>query len=173
LGKPVDVGITSLVVALNASGFPTTASCEGHLNWGIPAPWVDVRPKPIRESAALRQELNTIDAAIETIERGESDTAALDALCEKRRLLSVDVRRPTLNLAHDLMTLLAAFYRGRRVPYDQMIALNVRFIGFRVQCFGSEVQDIAPSVEKTATLERYQAEMHAFAAFLHVISSDH
>jgi hypothetical protein len=166
LGKPVDAGIKSLVTALNARGFPTTASCEGHLDWGIPAPWVEVRPAPTREGAALRQELNTIDTEMETIERGESDTAALDVLCEKRRLLSAKVRRPTLDLARDLMTLLAAFYRDRCVPYDQMISLNVRFIGFRMQCHGSELQDIAAGAEKTVNLERYQAEMYAFAAFL-------
>jgi hypothetical protein len=169
LGKPVDAGIKSLVTALNASGFPTTASCEGHLDWGIPAPWVDVQPAPTREGVALRQELNTIDAEIETIERDDPDAAALDALYEKRRLLSADVRRPTLVLARCLMTRLTAFYRGRPVSYDQMISLHVRFIGFRMQCHGGELQDIAAPAEKTANLERYQAEMHALAAFLHHI----
>jgi hypothetical protein len=166
LGKPVDAGIKSLVIALNAHGFPTTASCQGHLDWGIPAPWVDVRPEPTRESDARRRELNSIDTEIETIERGESDTAVLDVLCEKQRLLSTEVRRPTLNFARDLMTLLATFYRDRRVPYDQMISLHVRFIGFRMQCHGSELQDIVAPAEKAANLGRYQAEMHAFTAFL-------
>jgi hypothetical protein len=166
LGKPVDADIKPLVIALNASGLPTTASYEGHLNWGVPAPWVDVRPDPTRESAALRRELNSIDTEIETIERGDSDAAALDVLGEKRRLLSAKIRLPTLNLARNLMTLLAAFYRDRCVPYDQTISLHVRFIGFRMQCHGTVLQDIAMPAEKIANLQRYQEEMHTFAAFL-------
>ena len=166
LGKPVDAGIKSLVLALNASGFPTTASCEGHLDWGIPAPWVDLGPWPTPESVAHRRELRALDEEIESIARDAPNTAVLDELYEKRRLLSAHIRRPTLVLAHPLMALLAAFYGGRRVPYDQMISLHLRVIGMRMQCHGSEVQDIALPAEKTATLERYRAEMQTFAAFL-------
>ncbi len=44
LGKPVDPGIRDTVAALNLLGFPTSQSCEGHVNargHGLPAPWVD------------------------------------------------------------------------------------------------------------------------------------
>jgi hypothetical protein len=64
------------------------------------------------------------------------------------------------------MVLLATFYGGRRVPYDQMISLHLRFIGMRMQCHGSDVQDIATPAEKAANLQRYRAEMQTFAAFL-------
>ena len=40
LGKPIDPGIFALVVALNMAGIPTSQSCEGHLGWGLPYPWV-------------------------------------------------------------------------------------------------------------------------------------
>jgi hypothetical protein len=166
LGKPVDAGIKSLVIALNASGFPTTASCEGHLDWGIPAPWVDVSPSPTPQSVAHRREVSTLDEEIETIARAAPNATVLDELCEKRRLLSADVRRPTLVLAHHLVALLATFYGGRRVPYDQMISLHLRVIGMRMQGHGSEVQDIATPAEKVANLERYRAEMQTFVAFL-------
>jgi hypothetical protein len=42
LGLGIDEGIFDPVVALRAHGFNTTASCEGHLRWGKPAPWVDI-----------------------------------------------------------------------------------------------------------------------------------
>lgn len=42
LGKPIDTGIFDTVVALNMLGVPTRASCEGHLEWGLPYPWIDV-----------------------------------------------------------------------------------------------------------------------------------
>ncbi|HWS85052.1 MAG TPA: hypothetical protein VN207_12430 [Ktedonobacteraceae bacterium] len=40
LGKRIDIGIMGLVLALNAYGIKTTASCEGHLDHGNPYPWV-------------------------------------------------------------------------------------------------------------------------------------
>lgn len=29
-------------MALNALGIATTQSCEGHLNWGVPYPWIHI-----------------------------------------------------------------------------------------------------------------------------------
>ncbi len=42
LGLGIDAGIFNSVVALRAQGFNTTASCEGHLQWGEPAPWIEI-----------------------------------------------------------------------------------------------------------------------------------
>lgn len=40
LGRRIDLGVMGLVLALNASGVRTTASCEGHMDHGHPFPWV-------------------------------------------------------------------------------------------------------------------------------------
>jgi hypothetical protein len=45
LGTPIDDGIFDTVVALNILGFVTSMSCEGHLDHGLPYPWVDVTNK--------------------------------------------------------------------------------------------------------------------------------
>lgn len=42
LGKPIDEGIFDTVVALNMLGVTTKQSCEGHIGWGAPYPWVSV-----------------------------------------------------------------------------------------------------------------------------------
>jgi hypothetical protein len=42
LGKEIDAGILETVVALNMHGIATRASCEGHLNWGVPHPWIEI-----------------------------------------------------------------------------------------------------------------------------------
>jgi hypothetical protein len=44
LGKHIDPKIKRMVVALTVYGIKTTASCEGHLNWGYSYPWVDCEP---------------------------------------------------------------------------------------------------------------------------------
>lgn len=42
LGLSIDPRILDTVVALQFHGFPTDASCEGHLDHGRPAPWVEI-----------------------------------------------------------------------------------------------------------------------------------
>jgi len=41
LGKTIDPWIKPLVVLFNHNKVVTTASCEGHENWGEPFPWID------------------------------------------------------------------------------------------------------------------------------------
>lgn len=42
LGLPIDDLIKPAVVALRLWGFPTSASCQGHTDWGLPYPWIDI-----------------------------------------------------------------------------------------------------------------------------------
>lgn len=45
LGQPIDQGIKETCAAFIVNGLPTTQSCEGHLNEGVPYPWVDIGPE--------------------------------------------------------------------------------------------------------------------------------
>jgi len=51
LGKGLDGKIKDTVIALQVNGFNTRQSCEGHIDWGCGAPWVDVQapgePEPL------------------------------------------------------------------------------------------------------------------------------
>ncbi|HEY4033549.1 MAG TPA: hypothetical protein VGL94_06245 [Ktedonobacteraceae bacterium] len=40
LGMPIDQGILETVIVLNLLGITTKQSCEGHMDHGIPAPWI-------------------------------------------------------------------------------------------------------------------------------------
>lgn len=42
MGEHIDGNIKKIVIALRMAGFPTSSSCEGHTNWGLPYPWVEV-----------------------------------------------------------------------------------------------------------------------------------
>src|ERR1019366_1216693 len=42
LGFLIDTNIRETIVALNLSGMPTSASCEGHTDRGRGAPWITV-----------------------------------------------------------------------------------------------------------------------------------
>lgn len=48
IGKTIDAGIKETVIALKVNGFATIASCEGHLDHGLPFPWVDIA-SPVTE----------------------------------------------------------------------------------------------------------------------------
>jgi hypothetical protein len=92
LGMPVDEGIAETVACLRALGFRTSASCEGHLDWGEALPWVrfDLRFTPAQwrryvaasegatagELAALLEEVRTP----EELRRLERVRADLDEL---------------------------------------------------------------------------------------------
>lgn len=52
-GLPVDEDIKKTVVALNALNFETIQSCEGHLDWGLPYPWVSLRPDQNNETLTI------------------------------------------------------------------------------------------------------------------------
>lgn len=43
LKMPIDKGIRETVIVLNVLGFTTSMSCEGHLDRGLPYPWVDIK----------------------------------------------------------------------------------------------------------------------------------
>src|SRR4051794_2537985 len=42
LGRPLDSGVKEIVAALNIIDIPTSASCEGHIDRGKGAPWLEV-----------------------------------------------------------------------------------------------------------------------------------
>jgi hypothetical protein len=42
LGKKIDPGILETVVAFNMLGIATLQSCEGHIGWGVPYPWISI-----------------------------------------------------------------------------------------------------------------------------------
>src|SRR5437879_4971634 len=54
VGLEIDRGILDTVVSLNVMGVNTTASCEGHMDHGTHAPYVDTSA---RKAVALEQQL--------------------------------------------------------------------------------------------------------------------
>jgi len=75
LGYSIDPEIKGTVVALNAWELPTSASCEGHMDHGIPVPWVDIK------------------APNEPRERFEGDIKLSEEIAKKYNISPEDVRR--------------------------------------------------------------------------------
>src|SRR5690242_7631903 len=54
LGKKIDPGILETVVAFNLLGIVTLQSCEGHIGWGVPYPWISIEADMRQKSLLYR-----------------------------------------------------------------------------------------------------------------------
>jgi hypothetical protein len=172
LGKELDAGILETVVALNALGFSTTQSCEGHLNWGIAAPWVDIKSNKIDQATIDEATflLNRAEALDIQLEMASEVTEEMDnevsLAWEEYHKTSKERHRHVFELQAALQRLLGRFYADRRPEYDVIITLERMGDGFRLQSQGAEVQAIQPDELRAEKLLAYQAEMRAFTEFL-------
>ena len=89
LGKHIDAGIKEGVVALNVLDINTHSSCEGHLERGIAAPYIDIDAKLSKEEEEqFRELLNTREQNRERFKelRDDIDRRNLE---EQRKILPV------------------------------------------------------------------------------------
>ncbi len=107
LGEPVDEKIEATVVMFNAFGLRTTQFCEGHADYGEPAPWVEVYPEvPAEENWQKNEELR-------------------NKVLKEKQDLEIKAER-----------LFQEFYRARYVPDEVQLKLEPIAYGFRVQSTG-------------------------------------
>lgn len=152
LGKEIDGGIKETVVALWVHGFTTTASCEGHIGWGEPAPWVDIGEAPSKEILKLVQKnpSKTIDDLV--------------AIPQVRQLNAKNLQE-----AERILKILDEFYKSRSVPIHQRLTIStVNLYGeFRLEPYGVRLRWLyRGSKEEADRLKIYQEEMKAFTEFL-------
>src|SRR5690606_5354307 len=125
------------VAALNLLGINTSASCEGHLDWGLAGPWIDTQSS-IDTSDLQDQQFKKFDIA-EAADKNNTPKDEVDALFQEAHALTKAIRRPHLEEAEKLMNLLSEFYQNRQVPFDVQLSL-VRFgPGMRLQNQGIEL----------------------------------
>ncbi|BCX15756.1 MAG: hypothetical protein KatS3mg097_648 [Candidatus Parcubacteria bacterium] len=157
LGNPIDEGIKETVIALRIFGLETTGSCEGHLERGLPYPWVDIGTDPPEDWDPNIQD-------------------------ETQRKIEAEWKRKNFQQREKIIDLLNEFYRKRleQGEFDyqsQLIISDIGiFGGFRFQSLGastfelkverlrSEAEEIAPEIQQE--FERYRQEMQSFTQFL-------
>lgn len=163
LGLGIDPGIFKTVVVLNALGFHTQQSCEGHLDHGKPAPWITIlsldADMPRRKAARLF-------AQGEQVEQEQGIEAASDLYAEANRL-----RREAETLhareKQRLLDYLAAFYSTSRPSYDRTLIVYERTPACSIlESQGASILFGEPEIIQIQKLREYQEEMRAFATFL-------
>lgn len=150
LGKKIDPGIKDAVIGLKAAGINTVASCEGHIDHGMPAPWIQ------------------IEAPNEPKERfvGTRDSSLTEETAEYKKW-----REETRKLVERTGSLLEEFYKDRDALPEVRLQIS-NYGGFRIHNGGADyrrkLKDVA-NEEKAALatrIQKYQAEMQEFAKFL-------
>ncbi|HUC31094.1 MAG TPA: hypothetical protein VMR99_00185 [Candidatus Paceibacterota bacterium] len=149
LEKPIDEGIKEGVIALNVFDINTAASCEGHIDRGTYAPWINIQAEIPRD---LIEEIGELSK---------------DREGNKVRLkeISKDIERRNLEEQKKVFAHLELFYQNREAPFHKRLAMGYSGLG-RLQSQGAELQKIEDAETRKERLKEYQEEMNAFISFL-------
>lgn len=158
-GTKIDPGIMNAVIACNAVGINTTASCEGHLDWGCAHPWIRAGVTGIDD---LEEELHQ---ALKASQNATEDNR--ERLCDEYYAIAARVQKIHVQEELKLTKYLDAFYKQHEMHYDSHLIIDRTISGECIlQSHGADLQGIREPDEKAKKLKEYQAEMQAFAEFL-------
>lgn len=147
LGKEIDPGIKETIVALAVLGIETARSCEGHIDWGTEAPYVDVESKEALDLKIRLKEAKDSEAELQRIKE--------------------EIKQKNLKEREKVMSYFSDFYKERNVPYDRRLIINSMALGLsRIESQGASLQKIRSEEIKKAKLQEYQGEMKMFTDFL-------
>lgn len=139
LGKGIDPEIKQSVVALKAFEFPTSQSCEGHLEGehGSSFPWVEIyapAPEGWREGDEKKKEW----------------------------------KEQNLREQQKMIGLMEEFYKDRDPNFDARLSFDRigAFGGFRIQSLGANTMELLSSEQIQEKHKNYRKEMQDFTEFL-------
>lgn len=158
LGCPIDGGILETVVALNLLGFWTSQSCEGHLDEGLPYPWIDFH---LGECPAWYEQ-----AQEEVCREGQS--AEEEEVAINRLMKRVASYHHEIHPYTRLLALLDTFYQAKADSLeDWWIIVHCIHPGYYRICSAcGYVADTWSEEICVHNLKRAQTEMQAFTVFL-------
>jgi len=183
LGHPIDPGIKETVIALNVLGLPTIASCEGHTDHGISAPWVEIAlPGEPEEHFAGEKKIyeeiaKKYGVPFEDVKRGTHAEAWLAALREASKNQETTEHLAWQKANTELMRtkiipLLEEFYKDRVVSDAVRISVSEGIGAFRIYNGGHDYAPVPEPITEgarralAARIKIYRAEMAAFAEFV-------
>ncbi len=181
LGMGIDPKIKKAVIVLNLLGFETQQSCQGHMDWGLPYPWVSfntITPE-IQKLDSELQEVRRLIAQKEgelqkkypTLSLGEAmrkeESPERNKLYKKTHLLYDKMEELSRSKIAQLKDLITAFYKKHHIDLDNELYIDDKvFPSYRLHSLGGDWQVIRTKDEQMKKLEAYQKEMDAFVDFL-------
>jgi hypothetical protein len=162
IGKPIDEGILETVVALNALDIPTSMSCEGHLDHGLPYPWIDVStPSFVKDDTPEITEILELQRRLLELRREQEKDINMQQLRLESEKLDLQRR-------HKLFGYLSDFYKKREVPFDRIITFEHK----RIRSQGGAYLPLLSEDERAKKMNEYADEMRDFTDFLKSIYFD-
>jgi hypothetical protein len=163
IGMPIDKGILETVVALNALDIRTSMSCEGHLDHGLPYPWVDVE---LTESP--RNQSDPPEIAIIRVNIRELQMQIFKSTTPEMKQKQQEEQRVQLEERFKLFKVLSEFYQGRAVSFDRIITIEHG----RIRSQGGDYLPLLIEDERAKKMNEYRDEMRDFTDFLKTIYFD-
>jgi hypothetical protein len=176
-GKPVDQGIKKMVIALNLLGYTTVQSCEGHINSGLPYPWVALDPEQtkVERLSKLYETKDVLCGEAENIEKelvqvnDEKSLYEIEeihiSLARKRQeiwKIWEEIDNAKKELFSSLWDLIREFYQGDlSVNLTTLILYEGRLIPI-----GGLYQERFSVEQQKENLIRFRREINKFSEFL-------
>lgn len=178
-GYPIDQEIKETVIALNLMGIETISSCGGHLDHGLPYPWIEIQTYPpqirkmMQELSEIQEQLNTEEILLKTrfphlsyndiydIPEAEN----LPKLHKTHSLIAESIKQMQIKCLEPLNQLLTNFYENRKTAYNNVLIIPNNSSAF-LRSVGADRQHIRSSEEQSYNLNKFREEMKAFAVFL-------
>src|SRR5581483_1069474 len=167
LGKGIDAGILDTVIALRLSGIHTVSSCEGHLNWGVGAPWVSMAAPPDDRLLRWEDQLSEASGDADDLAAKGGATEAIEAAYRRMHQARLAAKAVHLEVSGRALALLGEYYDLASGPTERRLILTMLGNGrARLQSQGADFQEVRPEDQRAHKLLEYQQEMSAFTAFL-------
>jgi hypothetical protein len=177
LGLGIDPGIKKAVIVLNLLGFKTEGSCQGHIDWGLPYPWIDfnTQDEEINALHIKRQDIyKLIDEKEAEIQKKhphlslgqalrKEQSKEVTALYKQRHLLNDTMDKLSKLKLLPLNNLMTEFYKKHSIDRDKMLAFHSLN---RIHSLGGDWQITRDDNERLRKLKEYQEEMKSFTDFL-------
>lgn len=179
----IDEKIKDTVVVFNLMGLPTGQSCEGHLDSGIPAPWVRIEApnepdeRFINQNEIFKKVADKYGIDSEDVKRAINleawKEASIECAKNDETVEFKEWREQNEKLRERVSIFLTEFYQDRQVA--DSIRLQVDELGdspFEIHNGGEDYRPITEGLteeqkkELAPRLALYQGEMKQFTEFL-------
>ena len=165
LGEKVDDQIKGAIVAFNVIGLPTVASCEGHTDRGISAPWIEISApnqpveRFVNEKEIIHKIAEKYGVSVKDVKRAKEYNAYSEAVKEYSKndetLEYKQWRERNQKLKRRTHHVLTEFYKNREVDSNIRLIVSVGGEGeFRVHNGGKDYQSIKERLNDQQEKER-------------------
>ena len=183
LGYGIDGKIKESLVALNILGLPTSASCEGHIDRGISAPWVEIsapnepEERFVGEKETYQKIAEKYGITSEDVKRSNNHQAWVEAEIETSKNDETERYKKWQGENEKLMVkaegLIQEFYKNRKASEGDRIVIDKYGAGiFRIHNGGEDYKNVPENIseeqrrELSRRLSNHQKEMEKFSMFL-------